>query len=404
MGLSRTRACGRMSRKYKRRTSCEVDAPRHIWGGYGVAGRFFGVFALAMALCCAWTSAAWAVRDPLAVVRSYLNALDRHDGSAVCRTFSPQLRTFEIYWDANPGRRRTCTETVDAHFHDCYSRHRWASARIVAVGRTVLDPRREIAAVHLTLAHHYICAGSDPTPQHCHPDIEVRPDVIWLLKSHGSWLILKPGLVYRASEIDSAQDDESIYYPPGDASTITGPARIVTTRFRCPQRGISITKPAGNVSNNANSGPPTVRAPWLDITRLSVSRVTHTVLCFAVTLAAPPRPDTRLTLFYVHELAGGVETGQNFGLDIDGLGLPHPLLNGAGTLSGTYPARVLPQFGLAGKRLELAIAVPPSLSAGSGLHVTAETDSLEIDEPLIAYGCLSFPRGGITHARVCGND
>ncbi len=59
---------------------------------------------------------------PAQVTVAYIAALDRHDGHAVCRLFASQLRAFETRWDAPVVGRRSCAETVTAHFRDYYSR------------------------------------------------------------------------------------------------------------------------------------------------------------------------------------------------------------------------------------------------------------------------------------------
>lgn len=44
------------------------------------------------------------IDGPMRVAVAYIAALDRHDGAAVCRLFSPQLRSFEIQRDPLRGR------------------------------------------------------------------------------------------------------------------------------------------------------------------------------------------------------------------------------------------------------------------------------------------------------------
>jgi hypothetical protein len=377
----------------------------------------FVAMALVMALLA--TPAALAstrAPQPLVVVRQYLQALDRHNGPAVCRTFSAQLRAFEVANDSPPsGRRRTCAVTVRAHFRDYYSDHRWASARIVGAARTTLDAVRGIALVRMTLAHRYVCAGPGTADEPCHADIKRRPERIYLLRGGGGWKILKPGLVYRASEIDSASGDESIYYPPGDVSTIATPPVIPAPNFACPPSRAAVADRAGDVENFNNAGPFTVNAPWLDITRIAVSRINRHTLCFALTLAAPPHADTDYGFGIMHELRGGGE-GTSFGLAIDGVGHSHALDADRGRLGSPSGAAALPRYGLVGNRLEFAVAAPRKFTSGLSLQVQASSDSLQTDEPLLSHplnagdliapdhGCLKFPTGGISLAGICSNE
>jgi hypothetical protein len=120
--------------------------------------------------------------SPAAVVNRYLAALKHHSGAGVCATCSAHLRAFKIARDAPISGPRTCAATVNAHFHDYDSAHRWASARIVGVVGTLIDNARRIALVRTTLAHRYICVGPGTVEQPCHPDIERPPEYVWLIR------------------------------------------------------------------------------------------------------------------------------------------------------------------------------------------------------------------------------
>jgi hypothetical protein len=82
---------------------------------------------------------------------------------------------------------RTCAATVNAHFHDYDSAHRWASARIVGEVGTLIDNAQGIALVRTTIAHRYICVGPGTVEQPCHRDIERRPEYVWLIRAGGGW-------------------------------------------------------------------------------------------------------------------------------------------------------------------------------------------------------------------------
>jgi hypothetical protein len=164
--------------------------------------------------------------------------------------------------------------------------------------------------------------------------------------------------VYRATEIESAFDDESIYYPPGDATTIAAPVRIPPAGFRCPSSRATVADKVGDVEDFAGLHPLWVHAPWLDVRRLSVSSIDRRTLCFTLTLGAPPRADSTYGFDLTRELGGGVEEGTNFGLIIDGVGVLHPQVGDKGTLTTPPIAPSLPRIGLVGNRLEFAVSQP----------------------------------------------
>jgi hypothetical protein len=222
--------------------------------------------------------------------------------------------------------------------------------------------------------------------------------------------------VYRATEIESAFDDESIYYPPGDATTIAAPGRIPPPGFRCPSSRATVADKVGDGENFAGLHPLWVHAPWLDVRRLSVSRIDRRMLCCTLTLGAPPRADSTYGFDLTHELGGGVEEGTNVGLIIDGVGVLRPQLGDQGTLTTPPIAPSLLRIGLVGNRLELAASQPRHFTSRIHLSVQAGASSLRPNEPLLTHpldagdliapdrGCLKFPTGGITLAGICANE
>ena len=351
-----------------------------------------------------------AASSPAMVVAAYIAALDRHDPVAVCGVFAPQLRRYVAHWDAPIPGPRTCRRAVAGHFRHYYSRHRWASARSRGPAHTTIDPRTGFATVRLVLVHRYVCARA-AAPEPCHPGQYVRPEIIYLLRSKGRWRIIKPGLVYRASEIDRPLDAESDYYPPGNAATINGPINLPAPRHPCPASRAVTRSPRHALKStfepNPNGSPGNV--PGLTIRSFSAGRISRTKVCFTLTLAGPPRPD------FSYDVSVGT-VGQQapadlFEIQIDGLGDPHALLAGRGALSTPALARYLPAVFASGNRLEI-IATHPALA----LHrfiISASSESIQDDEPLLTRpldagdfaplrGCLIFPTGKLTTRGLCG--
>jgi hypothetical protein len=350
---------------------------------------------------------------PARVVVAYIAALDRHDGVGVCRLFAPQLRAFEIRWDGLGMNHPSCARTVAAHFRDYYSRHRWASARIIGQPKTIVDSRTGVAAVALTLAHHYVCAKQWTPPQACHPNTYIRPDIVYLIRGRGGWEIIKPGLVYRATELDSPLDSESDYYPPGDASTVNGPANIPPASVTCPASRTDFVSPRHQLQSTFLPNPRgrPGNDPWLKIRTLAASRVSRGTICFTLTLAAAPRPDS------AYDISIGAVNQQAaadwFDVEIDGLGDPHPLLAGQGALSTPKLAPYLPRVSLRGDDLEIVAANAMFVRLRRFL-IQATTASIQDTEPLlkrpldagdlVPWGdCLTFPSGKLDRQGLCGS-
>jgi hypothetical protein len=344
------------------------------------------------------------------VTRAYVAALSRHDGAAVCALFSPQLRAFELKDDPVPRGRPTCVRDLDAHFTGYYSRHRWTSARIVRAGPTGVDRQRGIATVPLEIAHRYICAGNDPLPDgRCNPGLYRRPDIVYLIREGGRWQILKPGLVYRASEVDSPDDNygQAIYYPPGDATTVARPTPNPYGSVTCPKTRVTVAgHPHPSVTTRLNPAIP----PALRIDRFSVARVGPERLCFSLVLAAPPRADAEYSIgVALYRQQAPVDL---FDVDFDGLGDPHALVGGVGALSEPAIAPYLPRIGVAGRTITI-VGRQRGFAPHRRLLVVAGSGSLQPDEPLlrhpltagdgIPYGmCLVFPTGKLTQIGNCG--
>jgi hypothetical protein len=382
--------------------------------------RLFGLVCLIAALLAAsavFGSAVFArtprrVEAPSTVAVAYIAAIDRHDGSAVCRLFAPQLRAFEIEWDAPAVGPRSCAHTVAGHFDQYYSRHRWASARIRGPVQTTVDSRTGIAAVHMVLVHHYVCSRQSDPPEPCHPGNYVRPDIIYLIKLDGRWHIIKPGAVYRSSEVDQPDGTESDYYPPGTTATIAGPVNLPAPTVLCPSSAVTSVSPPHVLQSTYEPNPrgEPGAAPWLQINALSIARLSSDTICFTLTLAGPPRPDSGYEIFFgtVQEQAAALL----FQVEIDGLGEPHSLLEFAGALSTLGLAPYLPAVFLAGDQLEI-IGTDPMFAKLQQFLVQAQSESIQDDEPLLRrpldagdtapqLGCLTFPTGTLNKQGLCG--
>jgi hypothetical protein len=269
---------------------------------------------------------------------------------------------------------------------------------------------RQIAAVHLTLAHRYVCREPQGSRAPCQAGIIRRPEIIYLIDNHGRWQIIKPGLVWIASEdTDPYDPGESIYYPPGDPTTIARPAAINPPSFACPTSAATIDDPPGDVVPD-QYGDPAVDAPWLDIRDLSVASVDQNTLCFTLQLAAPPRPDSSYSINLATEKYP--RPHKVIEVQIDGLGDPHVLFEGMGAYRDPGIASSLPTISMSATSLEITVPKPLWPATKPELHVTATSESLQPQEPLIPHplagedeapdsGCLAYPTGKLLLTQPC---
>lgn len=349
--------------------------------------------------------AAAAAPGPVAAVRTYLAAMNRHDPAAICASFAPALRAYERRWDNPDIHPVPCRTAVAAHFR-YYSDERWRSARIVRV-RSVRIDRRGIAAVTVTLAHHYVCVPPYVSPDSlCKTRTIRRPDVIYLTRLAGAWRVVKPGLLFRAAELSSPYDSEFDWYPPGDPRTVARPVADFGGGLHCPPARATVS---GHDPVDIQSGPRP--APWLSISHLSVARLAGGRTCFALALRARPRPDTEYGVY-----ASTVAQSAPFDLyevDFDGLGRSHVLILGVGSFSDPSLSAKLPRVSLHGTELDILAPRTARLTPARYL-VSANASSLQLSEPLLPdplqaadggmpYGaCLVVPTGRLVRAGNCG--
>jgi hypothetical protein len=264
----------------------------------------------------------------------------------------------------------------------------------------------------MILVHDYMCARQSVPPEPCHPGDYVRPDIVYLISLHGRWQIIKPGEVYRASEIDLPDDAESNYYPPGTPATIAGPVNLSAPRTPCPSSKAVVLSGKHTLQStylpNPNGRPGA--APWLTIDALAVARLSPDTICFTLTLAGSPRPDSGYQIFVgtIQQQAAALL----FGVEIDGLGDPHPLLGSRGALSTPRFTPYLPRVFLHDDQLEI-IGSDPMFAKLSTFLVQAASQRIQNDEPLLRRpldagdmsplrGCLTFPTGKLNTQGLCG--
>lgn len=385
-----------------------VGSTRHL-----VRARLARLVLAVVLLVSMWPSVSRAsvAASPAAIVTAYVAALNRHDAANVCSVFASQLRRYEATWDAPPDGRHTCRAAVAAHFHSYYSRHRWAGAYLRGVMRTTIDPRTGFAAVRFVLVYRHVCVR-DGSSEACHPGNYARPERIYLLYAENRWQILKPGVVYRATEIDQPLDAESNYYPPGNAATIAGPVSLPSRSRPCPATRAVTRSPRHSLQStfepNPNGSPGNV--PGLTIRAFSVARISRTTACFTFTLAGPPRPDFGYQVFVgTLQQAAAAEL---YDIEIDGLGQPHALLAGLGALSTPWLAHDLPSVYASGNQLEI-IGTDRTFALRKFI-VEAGTESIQDDEPLLTgpldagdfaalRGCLVVPTGTLNTRGLCGS-
>lgn len=341
----------------------------------------------------------------LPVVRAYLTALDHRDARAVCATFAPQLRSF-YRRSENSAAPKTCRGFV-AQSLKIDDRPGWTGVRIVQVGETDLDPLRKIEAVHLILSDRYRCGEPGIRRTRCHPHVVRLSDIVYVAEQAGLWKIVKPGRSLRAALVEPGPGyEESLLYPPGDATTVLGPALIGTPQFTCPTAAATV----GDLPNDVRSESyKAVSAPWLDFVRFGISSIDANSRCFSLELAAAPRADSE----YVLAVADSRQPDpiEFLQLQIDGLGNPHVLLVGHDVAGVPSVARLV-RFGLLGDTLQIALSKPLFPAALRAIVASVLSHSMQPEEPLIADrlsaedevprpGCLSFPSGKLTFRGLC---
>lgn len=344
----------------------------------------------------------------LRVVREYLRALDRREAREVCATFAPHLRTF-LQRAGYPTAAKNCRGVVLASL-ELHGRPAWAGVRVAHVGAVELDPLREIAAVHLVLAERYRCSARIAGRRRCHPHTVHTSDIVYVGERAARWEIVKPGRTLRSIRVEPAAGfEESLVYPPGDATTVLGAALIGAPQFTCPTAAATVGDPPNDVRSESYKA---VSAPWLDFVRFGISSIDANTRCFSLELAAAPRPDSEYVLAVADprqpDPIGFLQ------LQIDGLGYPHVLLVGQDVAGVPSVARLV-RFGLLGDTLQIALAKPLFPAALRAIVASVSSHSMQPEEPLIADrlsaedavprpGCLSFPSGKLVFGGLCASS
>jgi hypothetical protein len=122
-----------------------------------------------------------------ASVRSYVSAINRHDGAALCQLLAPgALRGFKL---PEPGP--ACAKAVGASIgHVGPGGPAWRRSRVDSIGRVELDPDDPGLARVRALMVHRFADRREPS---------IEDDIVYLRRSGTAWLIAKPSSTfYRA--------------------------------------------------------------------------------------------------------------------------------------------------------------------------------------------------------------
>jgi hypothetical protein len=134
-----------------------------------------------------------------AVVRQYIEALDRHDAARVCALFAPGGVDLEELSRRRGGCRASLRASIGSAPRD--GGPAWRRTQIVEVKPEALGDDR--ARLTTTVTHHF----SD------RKYVSVEDDVIYLERIGGRWLLAKPSATfYRA--VGYAQPPLRAYAPP----------------------------------------------------------------------------------------------------------------------------------------------------------------------------------------------
>jgi hypothetical protein len=122
-----------------------------------------------------------------ASVRSYVSAINRHDGAAVCQLLAPgALRGFQL-----PEPAPSCARSVGASIGNVEpDGPAWSRSRVDSIRRVELDPDDSALARVRALMVHRFANRREPS---------IEDDLIYLRRVGTAWLIAKPSSTfYRA--------------------------------------------------------------------------------------------------------------------------------------------------------------------------------------------------------------
>jgi hypothetical protein len=255
------------------------------------------------------TAAAAGRAGAVAAARSYVDDLNRRDGAAICAAWTSDMRRWMQGQVGLLLRTRSCPEYAT---HLIGDRQGWTHASILAVGPVNVAGDR----ASVTLVERHFRKRSDKT----------ITDLVQLADEDGQWKVAKPGKVfYQAIGIAGPSSTPD---PPGTQSIVDANSRIRPPGFECGRSAKATQDPAGDQIYHAGFGalPYPAATTWVDVRKVEVSAAGGDT-CFAIELAAPPRPDSSfaLTFHFPSARRPGSFAMRRVEFRIDGLDRPHGL-------------------------------------------------------------------------------
>lgn len=233
--------------------------------------------------------------SPDAAVSAYVAAFNARDGEAICRLLAPEVAgTIGPALDERirAARKRGCAQALDEGIDrpsdaedpelsdETYSV--WSRASVRSRDPARLDGDR--ARVDLRLRHQRV--QNDPLNDTRTRIAEEVEDRIWLQRLDGRWFIARVAGIFH----------EATGYAQGDW-TLDGPLTAAAARrpSRLPPPPGACAGPARRIMRYSDRDRPGARiAPYLDIRAVSVRAMRSGGACVSVTLAAAPRPATKI--------------------------------------------------------------------------------------------------------------
>ncbi|HEX2232951.1 MAG TPA: hypothetical protein VHG69_06260 [Thermoleophilaceae bacterium] len=255
----------------------------------------------------------------LEAVREYAELVQESGGQAACRLFPDHFERSD---------RKVKPPMPDVPFphpapaDGCRSREipafaqipsaPWEGSTVERIGR--LRFARGLARVTLRIRTEY-----GPAPRAGRIPDMVERDVVWLRPDGAEWRVAQPSLLaYRVFE--SLSTPPHLLDRPVPVNRLSRAARVPVANVGCPTPALTVGDPTAAADRREGVAP----APWVDMTRLGMSRARGT-LCLTLRTAAPLRPSTRIE-FYA-EQAKPIFTSTVTSVRLDTRGRPHVTTN-----------------------------------------------------------------------------